>query len=240
MSSNTDFSPGGPNIHTIVITNHQDSVYRYYGCFLNLYDSHNTINGAQVQTLLNGTHHCLVAQIAFDDAPIPQGASPLSWDQLAQRNLQVTLSDNPGPPASHRIPQTFDCRPSAAVVAPGGSQPVVFPDELMIDWGAIPHGSVATIYWPQVNSGDVLELASQFYSSNPISAVDSHTIRLTVTGGLSYIPIPAGVAQNFAGLFTVDLPPTLRGPRRISNSTFWPGVFQARRLFRLRRSNRRR
>ena len=230
LSGNSDYSPGGPNIHTIVIPNNQDSVYRYYGCFLNLYDSSNTINGAQVQTLLNGTHHCLVAQIAFDDAPIPQGASPLSWDQLAQRNLQVTLSDNPGPASSHRIPQTFDCRPSATVVAPGGSQPVVFPDELMIDWGAIPHGSVATIYWPQVNSADVLDLAREFYSSNPISAVDSHTIRLTVTGGLSYVPIPAGAGENFAGLFTVDLPPSQVSSgqqfnilvRRLSSKTYVP------------------
>ncbi len=31
---------------------------------------------------------------------------------LAQRNLQVTTSDNPGNPATHRIPQTFDVRPS--------------------------------------------------------------------------------------------------------------------------------
>lgn len=230
LSSNTDYNSGGPNIKTIVIPNNQDSVYQYYGCFLNLYDPNNKINGAQVQTLLNGTHHCLVAQIAFDDAPVPQGASPLSWDQLAQRNLQVTLSDNPGPPASHRIPQTFDCRPSAAVVPPGGTQPVVFPDELMIDWGAIPAGSVATIYWPEVNSADVLQLAGQFYSSNPMTALDSHTIRLTVTGGLSYVPIPAGTGQNFAGLFTVDLPPSKVSSgqqfnilvRRLSSKTFVP------------------
>jgi hypothetical protein len=230
LSSNTDYSSGGANIQTIEIPNNQDSVYKYYGCFLNLYDPNNKINGAQVQTLMNGTHHCLVAQIAYDDAPIPQGASPLSWDQLAQRNLQVTLSDNPGPAASHRIPQTFDCRPSAAVVPPGGSLAVVQPDELMIDWGAIPHGSVATLYWPQVNSADVIKLASQFYSSNPMVAVDSHTVQLAVTGGISYVPIPAGTGQNFAGLFTVDLPPSQVSTgqrfnihvRRLSSRTYNP------------------
>ena len=133
LSGNTDYSPGGPNIHDLVIPDHQDSLWWYYGCFLNLYDANNKINGAQVQTYLNGTHHCLVAQIAFDDAPIPQGVSPLSWDQLAQQNLQVTRSDNPGPASTHRIPQTFDCRPSKAAGGQG-----VLPDELMIDSGRRP------------------------------------------------------------------------------------------------------
>jgi hypothetical protein len=230
LPSNTDYNPGGPNIHDIEIPDHQDGVYRYYGCFLNVYDKNNVINGQPVQALLNGTHHCLVAQIAYDDAPIPQGASPMSWDQLAQRNLQVTLSDNPGPAETHRIPQTFDCRPSGAVVAPGGNQPPVPPDELMIDWGAIPPGSVASLYWPQVNAADVIKLAVQFYSTNPLTTSDSHTIKLTVTEGLSYIPIPSGAGENFAGLFTVDLPPGKVSTgqtfnivvRRLSSKTYTP------------------
>lgn len=230
LPSNTDYNAGGPNIHDIEIPDHQDGVYRYYGCFLNVYEQNNTINGQPVQALLNGTHHCLVAQIAYDDAPIPQGASPMSWDQLAQRNLEVTLSDNPGPAATHRIPQTFDCRPSGAVVPPGGTQPQVPPDELMIDWGTITPGSVASLYWPQVNAADVINLASQFYSSNPLTASDSNTIKLTITKGLSYIPIPSGAGQNFAGLFTIDLPPGKVSTgqtfnivvRRLSSKTYTP------------------
>ncbi|MEP6749242.1 MAG: hypothetical protein ABJB86_16025 [Bacteroidota bacterium] len=202
-----DYAIGGPNMRDIIIPDHQDEIYQYYGCFLNVYDQGNIINGQPVQALLVGTHNCLVAEIAYDDAPIPQASSPLSWDQLAQRNLQVTLSDNPGPAETHRIPQTFDCRPSGLIVPPGGTQDVVLPDELVIDWGAIPDGSMASIYWPQVNAADVIELASQFYSTNPLTIADSHTIRLAVSKGLSYIPIPAGTGENFAGLFTVDLPP---------------------------------
>ncbi|HEY5368119.1 MAG TPA: hypothetical protein VIJ75_03940 [Hanamia sp.] len=202
-----DYATGGPNIRDITIPDHQDEIYQYYGCFLNVYDQNNIINSQPVQALLVGTHNCLVAEIGYDDAPIPQGSSPLSWDQLAQRNLQVTLSDNPGPAETHRIPQTFDCRPSGLIVAPGGTQVVVLPDELVIDWGAVPDGSVASIYWPQVNVADVIKLASQFYSTNPLTVADSHTIRLAVSKGLSYIPIPSGTGENFAGLFTVDLPP---------------------------------
>jgi hypothetical protein len=230
FSSQQDYVSGGPNISDIEIPDHQDSVYRYYGCFLNVYDQSNIVDGKPVQALLVGTHNCLVAQIAFDDAPIPQGSSPLSWDQLAQRNLQVTLSDNPGPAETHRIPQTFDCRPSGLIVPPGGSQQPVLPDELVIDWGAIPKGSVASVYWPQVNSTDVIKLAKQFYSTNPLVASDSHTIMLNVSEGLSYIPIPGGAGENFAGLFTVDLPPgkVFTGQtynilvRRLSSKTYTP------------------
>ena len=204
FSSQTDYT-SGPNIQTLTIPDHQDQLWHYFGCFLNLYDAANVINGAPVQTYLNGTHHCIVAQIAYDDAPIPQGVSPLSWDQLAQRNLQVTRSDNPGPRATHRIPQTFDTRPGRAAEPPTGPNSI-YPDELMIEWGDVPTGSVASLYWPQVQASDVLALAKSFYGVSPLGMSDTNTIRIPVTRGVSYIPIPAGVGENFAGLLTIDLP----------------------------------
>jgi hypothetical protein len=230
FSSQQDYIAGGPNIQDIQIPNNQDGVYKYYGCFLNVYDQSNIIDGKPVQALLTGTHNCLVAEIAYDNAPIPQGSSPLSWDQLAQRNLQVTLSDNPGPASTHRIPQTFDTRPSRLIIPPGGNLQPVFPDELVIDWGKIPNGSTASIYWPQVNASDVIKLTNQFYSTNPLTASDSHTIQLKIAKGISYIPIPSGAGENFAGLFTVDLPPgkVVTGEsftivvRRLSSKTYTP------------------
>ncbi len=208
FSSQTDYSTG-PNLQTLTIPDHQDQLWWYFGCFLNLYDGANVINGAQVQTYLNGTHHCIVAQIAFDDAPIPQGVSPLSWDQLAQRNLQVTHSDNPGPAATHRIPQTFDTRPGRAVQPPTGPN-TIYPDELMIEWGDVPTGSVASLYWPQVHASDVLALAKTFYGVSPLGMSDANTIRIPITRGVSYVPIPPGAGDNFAGLLTIDLPTGVR------------------------------
>ncbi len=162
-----------------------------------------------MQALLTGTHHCLVAQIAFDDAPIENSngitKSPENSDKLAQRNLQITPSDNPGPPATHRMPQTFDLRPSAAFG--GNTDPLMnYPDEMMIEWGETPPGSTATIYWPQVNASDVLALAKQLYSTHQLSAADANTIQCKTTAGVTYVPIPAGISDNIAGLFTVDLP----------------------------------
>ena len=207
LTVNADYNPGGANIRDIQIPTvpaGRDSVWAYYGCFLNIFDANNKIDGKPVQAWLNGTHHCIVAQIAADDAPVIPGSSPENTDKLAQRNLQVTFSDNPGPAATHRIPQTFDLRPSAAVGIDGAS--TAYPDELMIDWGGIPVGSVASIYWPQVQVADVLTLATKLYSSNALSSSDAHTLQCKITGGVSYIPIPPGGSENFAGLFTVDLP----------------------------------
>ena len=161
---------------------------------------------------MTGTHHCIVAQIAYDDAPIVNSngltVGPENSDKLAQRNMQVTFSGNPGSPPSRRIPQTFDLRPSPAISQVTG-QLIDYPDELMIDWGNTPHGSTASIYWPQVDGAEVVKLAGQLYATDQLSLSDPHTLQCAVTGGLTYVPIPSGAGPNFAGLFTVDLPPAV-------------------------------
>jgi hypothetical protein len=204
----TDYQTGGSNIgtniQTLTIPAGRDQLYQYYGCFLNFYDPTNTIGGAQIQTLLAGTHHCLVAEIAYDDAPIPAGVSPMSWDQLAQRNLYVTTIDNPGPAAAHWAPQTFDVRPSPVRLSQHGFQ--LPPDELVIDWGKIPKGSIASIYWPAVAASDVISLAEQWGDAPGLTASDAHTLQVEIEGGLTYLPIPEGTGQNFAGLLTVEVP----------------------------------
>lgn len=206
--NNPEYGTSGINNRTIVIPS-GDSVWAYFGCFLNVYDPANVVNGSAVQSLLAGTHHCLVAQIAYDDTPILNAngvvESPENSDKLAQRNLQLTFSDNPGPAATHRVPQTFDLKPgTAAAAAPGAL--LDYPDELMIDWGNTPPGSLAHIYWPQISSSKVLGLANRLYGSHLLSASDNNTVDVKVTRGVTYVPIPSGTNENVAGLFTVDLP----------------------------------
>ena len=77
---------------------------------------------------------------------------------------------------------------------------------------------------------DVITLAKQFYPTNVISSSDNHTLTLNVTKGLSYIPIPSGAGDSFAGLFTVDLPPSKVSTgqsfeilvRRLSSKSYTP------------------
>src|SRR5205085_1550235 len=54
LSSNADYGAGGTNISDIQMKPGQDSVWHYYGCFLNLYDSNNVIDGKPVQAWLRG------------------------------------------------------------------------------------------------------------------------------------------------------------------------------------------
>ena len=211
LAANSDYALGGINNRKITL-DIGDAKWAYFGCFLNVYDQGNIIAGQPVQALLVGTHHCLVAEIAYDDAPILNSSavvlSPENSDKLAQRNLQLTASDNPGGAASHRIPQTFDVRASAPLPGVAGGL-LDYPDELMIDWGNTPVGAVANIYWPQVASSDVVALAARLYGSNSLAAADAHTIECPVTDGVTYVPIPPGAGESFAGLLTIDLPTTV-------------------------------
>jgi hypothetical protein len=100
--SNTDFAANvdyttSSGIETTSINNQPVSIgasgdaYAYYGCYLNFYNTDNTINNAAVQTLLPSSHSCVVAQIAYDDAPMPTGPGVLQGPEytsnFAQRNL---------------------------------------------------------------------------------------------------------------------------------------------------------
>lgn len=209
--ANPEYGTNGVNTRRVDIPS-GDQAFAYFGVFLNVYDPAMTVNGTTVQALMGGNHHCLVAEIAYDGAPIVNTGgltmSPANSDKLAQRNLQVTHSDNPGPSDTHRVPQTFDVRPSPAAV-PAVGDFLDYPDELMIDWGRVPVGATAHIYWPRVDAMTVLGLARRLYGSTSLSASDAHTIDAPVTRGVTYLPIPPGTGENYAGLLTIDLPQTV-------------------------------
>jgi hypothetical protein len=85
-----------------------------------------------------------------------------------------------------------------------------YPDELMIDWGNTPDGSVANIYWPQVDASKVIDQASEMYPAQKLKLADGHTVRCKVGRDMTYIPIPQGSGENFAGLITLELPNGIR------------------------------
>ncbi len=120
----------------------------------------------------------------------------------------ITLSANTG----RGIPQAFECRPTAP-----GLLNDELPDELMINWGGLPSGAMATIYLPAVAADDVLELAGRLYNGRPFTKLDAHTVGLHATG-LTYFPIPPGPlpGPNFAGLLTITLPPGLSIGQRVT------------------------
>ncbi len=213
MSEQTD----GPNVRNIGAHADGSEVDTIFGCWLDINQPFanvlpiivpmNNPDGpfsglgpppAPIQlAILRSLHQCLIAEIAFDPVAIPLGATPGDWDKLAQRNL--AWADV----GSARAATTFEVRPTPAGLPAGQT-----PDELMIDWGTLPAGSSAFLYFSAVSSEDILSLARRMYTSNRLTRVDDHTLAIK-TGGISYVPIPAGSTINFAGLLSVELPDNL-------------------------------
>ena len=150
------------------------------------------------QAILKSLHQCLIAEVAFDPVTIPLGKDPGNWDKLAQRNL--AWSDV----GSAVAVTPFEIKPTA-VGLPGGHPA----DELMIDGGVTPAGSVATIYLPAVTSDQIIDLASRMYVSHHLTRLDDHTLQCP-TGGITYVPIPPGNGPDYAGLLAVEPPQSLK------------------------------
>jgi hypothetical protein len=192
-------------------------VHTFYGCWLDI----NQPNALQfpelvlgdaagpftsdgpllsIQSFAKSAHQCLIAEISYDPDPITVGDDPSDTGKLAQRNLAFVNVPNPGHALSRIVPQTFEIRPSPAVLLSDGR-----PDELMIQWVGVPHGSKASIYLPEVSSKQVLDWASRLYLTHRLTATDAHTIEMPI-GGVNWVPVPQGSTVNYAGLLSVELP----------------------------------
>lgn len=209
-----------------------DEVYTYYGCWLDFNQNVKrfplkpdpddpgpyTTDLLSIQEIMRGLHQCLVAEIHYwPDDEIPTGATTASSDNLAQRNLLLDDSDNPGGFAAHLVHHTFEIKPSPVpfpqiglqgVNATTGATGRLHPDELIIDWGNLPRDSHVTFYMPQVNVDEVLRFASQRQAPGNLSKVGDHTLSCTVTD-VGFIPLPGPFAVPIASLLTVQLPPNL-------------------------------
>ncbi|HEY5030412.1 MAG TPA: hypothetical protein VIK39_18550, partial [Candidatus Angelobacter sp.] len=172
--------------------------------------------------LMRGIHTCMVAEVRFQPGavdPISNGATPASSDRLAQRNLAIVESDNPGSAATHTVQHTLLIKPSkiasnqkfavAASIATPGGDPTSQYDELVIRWNDIPRDTLANVYCPDWNTDEILALTAALRpTAQPLSKVDANTIGCTV-GDITYIPIPA-TQQPMPALLTLQLPLSVR------------------------------
>jgi len=210
------------NVQTIAHDPSDAVVYAYYGCWLDInqptqkpfpqtpsgdgpFTGTTTNPLVPVFALFASQHQCITAEIAYDPTPIAPGATPGSSLMLGQRNLSLLPIANPGDSASRLVPNPFQMRPTAANLPPGA-----IPDQLMIDWGSTPVGSVATLYLPAASAADIiLQAAAIPYGRKDLTLVDTHTLQFP-TRGITYIPIPQNAGGNLASLFSVELPPGVR------------------------------
>jgi hypothetical protein len=187
-----------------------------------------------LQQLMLGTHHCMVAEIFFwppgtTGDPIPHEASPASSDRLAQRNLVLVESGNPGYPATHTVSHTFIVKPSvipddlpeatgredqpgqaseADRPAAAASRRYPGPDELIIRWDNVPRRAEATLYLPEIDADEILALAALRQHPAVLEKADAHTLRCRLSD-VTFIPLPSRQG-TIAGLITLVLPEGIR------------------------------
>jgi hypothetical protein len=198
------------NVQTIPLNPAGAEVIRYFGCWLDInqtqpqfpislppsqLDGPYPSNRKTIQELIRNEHQCLVSEIAFTPTPVELNATPSVSDKLAQRNLAIVESANPGLVASRLISQTFEIKPTSSKQQP---------DELMIDWGNVPEGTHAKISIPGVDSDVMLRLATNKYRSHRLARIDKDTLKCDA-GGITYLPIPE-INANLPGLLTINLP----------------------------------
>lgn len=181
-----------------------------------------------VQELIRGQHQCLVAEVHFSGDPIQPNATPAANDNLAQRNLAIVESDNPGSAATHTVQHTFEIRasrflpevtrqahetieqtPEVIAAVFQSAPPAAGPDELMIRWANLPRSSRATLYMPDVDVDEILRYAGQHYEVVGLERVDARTLRCQM-GDVTYVPLPFNRQRNIAALLTIELPEKVR------------------------------
>jgi hypothetical protein len=211
----------------------------YFGCWLDFNQSSPgrfPLNGggagpffgplASIQQLVRGRHQCLVAELLFPPDPTPLNATPGNNDNLAQRNLAILETDNPGGPATRTVQHTFEIKPSPNVtVGAPATKALAFegvervarrgfiverPDELMFRWGNLPPGTEVTIYLPDVRVEDILELAMARHTWGQLEMVDAHTLRCVAQGGVTFVPLPGNRTATIPGLIEMVLPMGIR------------------------------
>jgi len=220
-----------PNIQNINADAGQEAVM-FFGCWLdfnqppnrfpfNPPDDHGPFaNGAQpIPAVINGLHECLVAEIFFQPGggvdPISSGSTPASSDRLAQRNLAIDPSGNPGWPATHTVAHSFLIKPSllpaginATATGQAAVERIAF-DELMIRWNDMPRDTKATLYVPEWDADQVLQMNAARQHPNVLHKVDAHTLAIDLADA-TFVPIPKAGKNSYAGLITLTLPDGVR------------------------------
>ena len=177
-----------------------------------------------IQEFFRSPHQCLVAEVYFEPDATVAGATPGTSDNLSQRNLALLHADNPGAPGSHHVLHPFEVKPSLFVMpaisaeselgAAVIGQRKFGPDELIINWGNLPRDSEVTLYFSNVDTADIAQLAALFRRSPaPFRVVDDRTLRFTVANH-TWVPIPGGTGVNIPALLSVRLPDSIVSGQR--------------------------
>ena len=212
------------NVRTLVHDASGAEVESFFGCILDVNQSAQTVFPLQPVERRPVRRDAAVGAVAGPQrAPVPRRGdrlrprrrSPAGADARRARTSSRSATSRWSRPttrasvASRRIPNTFEVRPTPAAHAAAG-----FHDELMIDWGNVPDGSVARIYLPDTAPDEVLDLAKRLYRARAARSGSTGIRCRCRAGGITYVPVPAGAQINHAGLLTIDLPAGVKQGQR--------------------------
>lgn len=181
-------------------------------------------NPQSIQSLIRGRHQCLVVELWYPPDPNQIGDTPGSSDNLAQRNLAIVESDNPGGPDAHLVTHTLAIRswqrqpPQGETTiardhSGGGhrSGPLAPHEYLLFRWGGLPPATKAMLYAPGLPVDRVIALAGP---DAGLDRVDSDTLALRVRD-LSLVPLPP-LVSDVPALLSLQLPDTVRYGQNLS------------------------
>ena len=125
------------NVQSFSISPAGQEAIRYFGAYLDINsDTHRfpqapSGNGpfpaaqcVSIRNILRGQHQCMVAEIFYAGDPTEPNENPFTSDNLAQRNLLIIETDNPGTEATHTVQHSFD------VVLPNQRETVLINENL--------------------------------------------------------------------------------------------------------------
>jgi len=120
-SASMETQPDPPNVQAFAVTPPGGETVRYFGAYLDInsntprYPQAPTGNGpfpggqcVSIRNILRGQHQCMVAEILYAGDPTSANETPGTSDNLAQRNLLIIETDNPGLEATHTVQHSFD------------------------------------------------------------------------------------------------------------------------------------
>lgn len=117
MESQTD--PG--NTQTFAASSPGGESIRYFGAYLDInsdtprFPAAPVGNGpfsasecVSIRNIIRGQHQCMVAEVFYGGDPTEPGSTPAASDNLAQRNLLIIETANPGTSVSRTVQHSFD------------------------------------------------------------------------------------------------------------------------------------
>lgn len=120
-SASMTSQPDDANKQTFDITPPDGETVRYFGAYLDInsdtprYPAAPNGDGpfpaaqcVSIRDIIRGQHQCMVVEIFYAGDPTEANATPATSDNLAQRNLLIIESANPGHEATHTVQHSFD------------------------------------------------------------------------------------------------------------------------------------